>query len=187
MKAAICLLIIGAAILPAQQSVPVPPGTPLPDGYMPLAFTPHGSAPSMKVQELGPASRTFKITLRKGDEIMSALLEFAQKNHITEAHFSGIGAIDSGLFGWYDLEKRADRKIVLDGEAEIVSLIGSITSNAQGKPNVHAHISVALGDGSLKGGHLFEARVSLVGQIYVTDDTPAASSEKSSVKPAVEQ
>jgi predicted DNA-binding protein with PD1-like motif len=109
---------------------------------------------------------------------MSALLEFAQKDHVKEAHFSGIGAIDSGLFGWSDVEKRAEKKIVLDGEAEIVSLIGSITSNAEGKPNVHAHISVALSDGSLKGGHLFEARISSVGQIYVTDDTPAASPEK---------
>jgi hypothetical protein len=159
-------------MLPAQQPAAQQPAAPLPDGYMPLAFTPHGSAPNMKVQELGPASRTFKITLRKGDEIMSALLEFAQKNHVKEAHFSGIGAIDSGLFGWSDIEKKAEKKIVLDGEAEIVSLIGSITSNAEGKPNVHAHISVALADGSLKGGHLFEARISIVGQIYVTDDGP---------------
>lgn len=178
MRAAACLLLAGAAILQAQQPASQQPAPPLPEGYMPLAFTPHGSAPSMKVEELGPASRTFKITLRKGDEIMSALLEFARKNHVREAHFSGIGAIDSGLFGWYDVEKKADRKIVLDGEAEIVSLIGSITYNAEGKPNVHAHISVALGDGSLKGGHLFEARISLVGQIYVTDDSTVPSSEK---------
>ena len=131
----------------------------------------------MKVQELGPASRTFKITLRKGDEIMSALLEFALKNHVREAHFTGVGAIDSGLFGWSDVEKRAEKKIIVDGEAEIVSLIGSITYNADGKPNVHAHISVALAAGSLKGGHLFEARISIVGQIYVTDETPATSPE----------
>jgi len=109
---------------------------------------------------------------------MSALLEFAQKNHIREAHFTGVGAIDSGLFGWSDLEKRAEKKIVVDSEAEIVSLIGGITTNAEGKPNIHAHISVAFADGGLKGGHLFEACISIVGQIYVTDETPAASPEK---------
>ena len=179
MRAAVCLLPALAALLVAAPQQPQQqPAPPIPDGYMPLAFTPHGSAPNMKVQELGPSSRTFKITLRKGDEIMSALLEFARKNNIKDAHFSGIGAIDSGLFGWYDLEKKADKKIVLNGEAEIVSLLGSITPNAEGKPNVHAHISVALSDGSLKGGHLFEAQISLVGQIYVTEDGPPPSAEK---------
>jgi len=171
MRAAVCFLLASAAMLQGQQQAQQP-APPLPEGYMPLGYTPHGSAPSMKVQELGPASRTFKITLRKGDEIMSALLEFAQKNHIREAHFTGVGAIDSGLFGWSDLEKKAERKIVVDSEAEIVSLIGGITTNAEGKPNVHAHISVAFGDGNLKGGHLFEARISIVGQIYVTDESP---------------
>ncbi len=97
MRAAVCLFLAGAVMLQAQQPASQQPAPALPEGYMPLAFTPHGSAPSMKVQELGPASRTFKITLRKGDEIISALLEFAQKNHVREAHFSGIGAIDSGL------------------------------------------------------------------------------------------
>jgi predicted DNA-binding protein with PD1-like motif len=165
--------LIATSLLHAQQP-PQQPAPPLPDGYMPLAFTPHGAAPGMKVEEFSAGPRTFKISLRKGDEIMTALTEFAQKNHLRDCHFTGIGAIDSGMFGWYDPDKKADKKIVIDSEAEIVSLIGSITYNAQGKPNVHAHISVAFGDGSLKGGHLFEARISLVGQIYATDAGPSA-------------
>ncbi len=132
----------------------------------------------MKVEELGPAPRTYKISLRKGDDIMSALDRFARENHVTDGHFTGIGAIDSGLFGWYDPATHADRKIVIASEAEIVSLIGDITEGKDGKPKIHAHISVAFGDGSLKGGHLFEARISLVGQIYVTAETAAASPEK---------
>jgi len=178
MRTIVHLVLAGAAILaaaPLEAQQPAParqPAPPLPEGYMPLAFTPHGTAPGLKVEEFSATPRTFKLSLRKGDEIMSALLEFAEKNHLRDCHFSGIGAIDSGTFGWYDPAKRADKKIVVDGEAEIVSLIGSITYNAAGKPNVHAHIAVAFGDGSLKGGHLFEARISLVGQIYVTDAGP---------------
>jgi uncharacterized protein len=179
MRAGLFLFRLGAVVLTMSllhlqaQQPSQPPAPPLPDGYMPLAFTPHGAAPGMKIEEFSAGPRTFKISLRKGDEIMTALTEFAEKNHLRDCHFTGIGAIDSGTFGWYDPDKKADKKIVIDSEAEIVSLIGSITYNAQGKPNVHAHISVAFGDGSLKGGHLFEGRISLVGQIYVTDAGPS--------------
>ena len=41
----------------------------------------------------------------KGDELMSALVEFAEKYQIKNAHFSGVGAIDKGLFGWTDVER----------------------------------------------------------------------------------
>jgi len=146
---------------------------PVPEGYIPLGFTPNGSAPGMKVEDLGPTGRTYKISLKKGDEIMSALAAFARENHVAEAHFSGIGAIDSGILGWYDPAKHADKKITIESEAEIVSLTGDITEGRDGKPRVHAHIAVALSDGNLKGGHLFEARISLIGQIYVTAENAA--------------
>lgn len=159
MRTALYLLLAASSSI-AQQSVP--------EGYIPLKFTPNATAPGMKVEDLGAAGHAYKISLRKGDEIMSALAQFATRDQIRQAHFTGIGAIDSGLFGWYDPALHADKKIAIDSEAEIVSLTGDITEGRDGKPRIHAHISVAFSDGSLKGGHLFEARISLVGQIYVT-------------------
>ena len=169
MRAAIYLLLAGSLCV-AQKSAPV--------NDIPLNFKPNAAAPGMKVEDFGPAAHTYKISLKRGDEIMSALAEFASKNHIREAHFTGIGAIDSGLLGWYDPAEHADRKITIDSEAEIVSLVGDIAEGRDGKPAVHAHIAVAFADGSLKGGHLFEARISLVGQIYVTAENPAAPGAK---------
>lgn len=159
MRAAVYLLLVASCAMAKQT---------LPNGYVPLGFIAHGSAPGMKIDDLGPALRTYRISLRKGDEIMAALVDFAREEHISEAHFSGIGAIDSGILGWYDPAKHEDRKITIASEAEIVSLIGDISKGRDGEPRVHAHISVAFDDGSLKGGHLFEGRISLVGQIYVT-------------------
>lgn len=167
MRAAICLLLAGSLSM-AQPAVPA-----VPDAYVPLHFAPQGSAPGMKVEDLGPAPRTYKITLRRGDEIMSALTRFARENHIRNGHFTGIGAIDSGLLGWYDPAEHADRKITIHSEAEIISLIGNIAEGNDGDPRIHAHISVAFSDGSMKGGHLFQARISLVGEIYVTAETAA--------------
>lgn len=102
---------------------------------------------------------------------MSGLTEFAEKNHIKNAHFTAIGAINKGLFGWTDLDRGlAQKKIEINEEAEIVSLLGSISTDSQGRATVHGHGSVALMDGSVKGGHLVEAHVSIIAEIFVTEE-----------------
>lgn len=155
------------------------PAPPVEDGYVRRAETPaHGQAPGMKFVELGKSGRTFQITMRKGDEILAGLTEFAEQNHIKTAHFTAVGAMDSGTLGWFDPDKRAYKKITISSEAEILSLTGNIMLQ-NGKPFVHAHCVVGLGDGSTKGGHLVEGRISLTLQAFVTDDSePATATEK---------
>jgi len=133
----------------AQQPQPAArPATaqqPTPEGYMPRGWRPEvGHAPGMKVTDLGKGGRTFRIDMTKGDEIMSGLIEFAEKYHIKNGHFTALGAIDRGVFGWTDVERGlGQKKIELNQEAEVVSFLGSITTDAQGRPNVHGHGSVA--------------------------------------------
>jgi uncharacterized protein len=152
----------------AQQSTP--------EGYMPRGTRPApGLAPGMKVTDLGKGARTFRINMTKGDEMMSGLVEFAEKYHIRNAHFTALGAIDKGVFGWTDLERGlAQKKIELNQEAEIVSLMGSISTDAQGRPTVHGHGSVALSDGTVRGGHWFEAHVSIIVEVFVTEEEGAS-------------
>jgi len=173
MKAMLFPLMTGAVVLAAapQQTQPQP----LPDGYVSSGYIPNGSAAGMNVVELGPAARTFKLSFRKGDELMTGLAEFVRKNHLKDCYFTGYGALDSALLGWYDPPKRAYKKIVIEGESEIVSLIGNITFDASGKPNIHAHISVAAPDGVVRGGHLIEAHISVVAQIYIVDSGPGGN------------
>jgi predicted DNA-binding protein with PD1-like motif len=112
--------------------------------------------------------------MTKGDEVMSGLTDFAEKYHIKSAHFSGIGALNKGLFGWADPESgNGQKKIELNQEAEIVSFLGSITTDAQGRTNVHGHGSVAYSDGSIHGGHWWEAHVSIIAEIFVTEEEGA--------------
>jgi len=158
------LLFAFALALGAQSAQP-----PLEDGYVRRAPEPaHGQAPGMKVTELARTGRTFEVTMRKGDEVAAGLTEFAEQNHIKVAHFTAVGAIDSGVLGWFDPEKRAYKKIVINQEAEVVSLSGNIALQ-NGKPFVHAHCVVALSDGSTRGGHLIEGHVSLAMQVFVVD------------------
>jgi predicted DNA-binding protein with PD1-like motif/type 1 glutamine amidotransferase len=155
-----------------------PQGTPgpTPAGYVPRGTRPgKGLAPGMKVTDLGKGTgRTFRVNMAKGDEVMSGLTDFAEKYHIRNAHFTGIGALNKGLFGWADPESgNGQKKIELNQEAEIVSFLGSITTDAQGRTNVHGHGSVAYSDGSIHGGHWWEAHVSIIAEIFVTEEEGA--------------
>ena len=165
----------GAAPHAAQQATPAGAQAPTKEGYVPRGTRPaKGQAPGMKVTDLGKGGRTFRINLAKGDEVMSALTDFAEQYHIKNAHFTGIGALNKGLFGWADPESGlGQKKIELNQEAEVVSLLGSITTDAQGRANVHAHGSVAYSDGSIHGGHWWEARVSIIAEIFVTEEEAA--------------
>jgi len=170
----------GAAPQAAQQATPAGAQAPTKEGYVPRGTRPgKGQAPGMKVTDLGKGGRTFRINLTKGDEVMSALTEFAEKYHIKNAHFTGLGALNQGLFGWADPERGlGQKKIELNQEAEVVSLVGSIETDAQGRTNVHAHGSVAYSDGSIHGGHWWEARVSIIAEIFVTEEEGASEPAK---------
>lgn len=150
---------------------------PLPEGYVARGTrVGQSSAPGMKVADLGTNGRTYRINLSKGDEVMTALTQFAEKNNIRNAHFTGIGALSKGLFSWADTDRgNAMKKIELNQEAEVVSLVGSIERDAQGRLNVHAHGSVAYQDGTIHGGHWWEAYVGIIAEIFVNEESPAAT------------
>ena len=174
---AIEYMAMGRMILVVTLALPMVAQTaqaPVEEGYVRREAGPsHGQAPGMKVAELPRTGRTFFVTMRKGDEIVSGLTEFAEQNHIKVAHFTAIGALDSGVLGWFDPDKRAYKKIVINQEAEILSLAGNIQIQ-NGKPFVHAHCVVGLSDGSTKGGHMVEGHVSLALQVFVVDASDGA-------------
>ena len=129
----------------------------------------------MTVTDLGKGGLTYRIHMLKGDEIMSGLTDFAEKYHIKNGHFTALGAINKGLFGWSDVERGlGQKKIELNQEAEIVSLMGSVTTDGQGRGNGPGHGTVALSDGSVKGGHFWEAHVSIIADVFVTEEEGAA-------------
>ncbi|HUR33828.1 MAG TPA: DUF296 domain-containing protein [Vicinamibacterales bacterium] len=166
---------IPPAMAAAPQSAAQLP--PVPEGYVARGTRPgQSSAPGMKVTDLGTAGRTYRVNLAKGDEVMTALIQFAEKYHIRNAHFTGIGALSKGLFSWADTDRgNAMKKIELNQEAEVVSLVGSIEVDGQGRTNVHAHGSVALSDGTIRGGHWWEAYVGIIAEVFVEEEAAPAS------------
>jgi predicted DNA-binding protein with PD1-like motif len=184
------LLLIGGLTLTAGPEVTAQRGTappaaapatqkPQPEGYVPRGTRPgKGLAPGMRVTDLGKGARTYRVNMTRGDEIMSGLTEFAEKYKIKNGHFTAVGAINKGMFGWSDVESGfGQKKIPLNQEAEIVSFLGSISVNNQGQANVHAHGTVALSDGTVRGGHVWEAYISIIAEVFVTEEeaAPAAA------------
>ena len=109
---------------------------------------------------------TIVLRLEVGEDICEALLLLAEKEKITYASVSGIGATDDFTVGVFDLEKSDYDKFSFSGNHEITSLAGNITE-MNGKPYVHVHINCAGKNGNIVGGHLISAKISLTAEITV--------------------
>lgn len=153
------------------------------DQVPPLEYTTEaallpGTAPGVTATELNPKTRLFHLVFSKGDDVKVGLAEFAVKNHLTDAHFTAVGAMDSAVIGWSDRPKKAFKVVKLEEEMEIASFTGSITRDKDGKPVVHVHCVVALlRNGAVYAGHLLRGRVSLTLQLYLTDSEPLVAAQ----------
>ena len=130
-----------------------------------------GKAPSMQVQLLNPGKPTkqYAVIFYQGDEAFSGLLEFAEKSHVTSAHFTAIGALSGATLGWFDPQRKMYKKIPIVGQHEVIGMSGDIALY-QGKPAVHTHMVVGNPDGSTLGGHVLAAYVSPTLEVMVTVD-----------------
>ena len=102
--------------------------------------------------------RTFALIFQAGDEAMKGLKEFLGEHNIGDARFTAIGALSRATIGYFDWEKKDYKKIPVDEQVELLSLVGDVAL-ADGKPAVHAHVVLGRSDGSTRGGHLIEAHV----------------------------
>jgi uncharacterized protein len=130
-----------------------------------------GSAPGMQVKLIssGEGPKQYAVIFSRGDEAYSGLLDFAEKYHVTSAHFTAIGALSSVVLGWFDPQKRMYRENPIDEQVEVASMIGDFALY-QGKPALHTHIVVGRRDGTADGGHVIEAVVSPTLEVFVTVD-----------------
>ena len=137
----------------------------------PSQAVPKGRAPRMQVQLLtrGEHTKEYAVIFSKGDEAFSGLLEFAEKFHVTSAHFTAIGALSGATLGWFDPQRKMYKKIPIEGQAEVIGMSGDIALY-QGRPVVHTHMIVGTSDGTTRGGHVLEAYVSPTLEVMVTVD-----------------
>jgi hypothetical protein len=110
-----------------------------------------------KIHEHG-GQRTFALVFDKGDEAMAGLVGFAREHEVGAAQITAIGAFSDATLGYFDRQANDYKKIPIDEQVEVLSLIGDIAEGADG-PAVHVHVVVGRADGSTRGGHLVDAHV----------------------------
>jgi predicted DNA-binding protein with PD1-like motif len=112
--------------------------------------------------------RVFLIRFERGDPFVESLAGFAEQQQIAAARVEGIGAFIDAQLGFYDLERKDYDRFSVDEDTEVLSLLGNLTSK-DGRPWVHAHVSLGRRDGAALGGHLFEGHVAATLEVFVSE------------------
>nr|WP_169727293.1 DUF296 domain-containing protein [Segniliparus rugosus] len=116
-----------------------------------------------------------------GDELFTALNDFAVAHNVHAGSFTAVGALRDVRYGWYDISRKQYRVIPAQGQVEALSITGDIGVSS-GKPTVHTHLTVGHEDGSVTGGHLLYAIASPTVEVFARTyptDLPKALDERS--------
>ncbi len=113
--------------------------------------------------------KTFAIVFDTGEEVVAGLLEFARDHNLSGAHLTAIGAFEHVTLGFFDVAKKAYKRIEIHEQVELMSLVGNIAHDDDGNPRLHAHVVVGKSDGSAHGGHLLDACVRPTLEVVVVE------------------
>ena len=93
--------------------------------------------------------------LAKGEDLLAALENCTREHGITLGEVKAIGAVSQARVGYYNQTERQYYYLDLAQPLEILALTGNI-SLRDGKPMIHAHITLGNNEGQAFGGHLAE-------------------------------
>jgi uncharacterized protein len=114
---------------------------------------------------------TYVVICDPGDEAVDVLTQFARSEQLEAAQISAVGAFEHATVGWFDPAAKDYRRIPVDEQCEVLSLLGDVAVGQDG-PVLHMHVVLGLSDGTTRGGHLLEGRVYPTLEVIVTE-TPA--------------
>ena len=114
---------------------------------------------------------TYVLVCDPGDEAVAALTQFAHAERLEASQITAVGGFERATVGWFDRAARQYRRIPVDEQCEVLSLLGDIAEGPDG-PSLHAHVVLGLADGTTRGGHLLEGRVFPTLEVVITE-TPA--------------
>jgi uncharacterized protein len=112
---------------------------------------------------------TYVVVCDPGDEVVDALTGFARAEHLGAAQITAVGGFEHATVGWFDRGARDYRRIEVDQQCELLSLLGDVAEGEDG-PVAHMHVVLGLSDGTTRGGHLLEARVFPTLEAVVTEN-----------------
>jgi predicted DNA-binding protein with PD1-like motif len=105
------------------------------------------------------AERSVVLVLDQGEEAFKSITEFAEREKITGASVSAIGAFSQAKVGWFDFAAKTYKRIAVSEQCEVLSLLGDVAKGDDGKASLHLHAVLGLQDGTMRGGHLLSGAV----------------------------
>ena len=91
--------------------------------------------------------------LAHGADLLEELTALCLEKGVKLGRIEAIGAVQKAKIGFYDQSRHEYGFMTIDRPMEILNLTGNI-SLRDGKPMVHAHITLGDRDGKTYGGHL---------------------------------
>ncbi|MBN1457525.1 MAG: DNA-binding protein [Sedimentisphaerales bacterium] len=117
-------------------------------------------------EELKPV-KTFMGKLEHDKDLLGELTKICLDNNIKLGKVEVLGAVKKTRIGYYDQDNKQYSFIEMNEHLEITGLVGNV-SLKNGKPIVHAHITLADKDGNAFGGHLAEGTIVFACEFYLT-------------------
>jgi predicted DNA-binding protein with PD1-like motif len=96
--------------------------------------------------------------LSHGADLLEELTRLCVGRGVTLGRLEALGAVQKARVGFYDQAKRVYDYVDLDQPLEITKLVGNV-SLKDGKPFVHAHVTLSDAAGRAYGGHLAEGTI----------------------------
>jgi predicted DNA-binding protein with PD1-like motif len=116
----------------------------------------------------GQHRRTFAFVLEPGEDPIVALTDRANAYALASCQITAIGGFARATLGYFERAQRVYRKIPIDQQVEVLSLLGDIAHADTGRI-VHVHCVLGLPDGTTRGGHLLDAQVWPTLEVILTE------------------
>lgn len=110
---------------------------------------------------------TIVVRIDRGEEILEAVRELAERESIRLASISALGAVNEFTVGVFNTSEKKYYANEFSGAFEIVSLTGTINT-MDGEFYCHLHMSAGNDKGEVFGGHLNRAVISATCEMIVT-------------------
>ncbi len=103
--------------------------------------------------------RTFALVFEAGDSFMDLLRAFSDREKISGAQFTAIGAFCAVTLGYFDWARKDYVGRDFAEQVEVASLMGDIALGPDRAPAIHVHCVLGRRDCSAVAGHLLKATV----------------------------
>ncbi len=107
----------------------------------------------MTLARIVQPTRTLMGRLNRGDDLLEAITKLCVEHGITVGRVEAIGAVEKAGLAYYDQKEREYQNFEVREPLEITKLSGNV-SIKDGRPFVHAHVTLSDADGQAIGGHL---------------------------------